>query len=69
MRNLQILLNSMIRSSRLPWCEAGWKGWFDSHSGNTRFCASRPVLNEMMRVMSDSSASTCRSNINLMCSE
>src|SRR5262245_40315785 len=65
-RNLQILLNSMIRSSRFPWCDAGWNGCFDSHSGNTRFCASRPVLNEMMRVMSVCSASTWMSNISFM---
>ncbi len=68
-RYLQILLNSMIRSSRLPWCEAGWNGWFDPLSGKTRFCASRPILNEMTRVMSVCSASTCRSNSSRMCSE
>ena len=57
------------RASLLPWCDAGWNGWFDPLSGKTRFCASRPVLNEMTRVMSVSSASTCTSNSSFMCSE
>ena len=59
----------MTRSSRSPWCDAGWNGCSEPLSGNTRFCASRPVLKVMMRVMSDWNASTCRSNIRRMCSE
>ena len=68
-RYLLILLNSMIVASRLPWCDVGWKAPLDPLSGNTRFCASRPVLNEMTRVRSVCSASTWMSNISFMCSE
>ncbi len=63
-----IMLKSRIAASRPPWCDAGWKPLFVPLSGYARLDASRPVLNENTRVMSDWNASTWKSNISFMCS-